>query len=401
MPSWEEAVSEEGRWQLVHYVKSFSRRFTRAKEVPPVIEIGPRVALSAESIEKGKTLFKEIECFKCHGNAGRADGPSAPDLEDDLEFPIRPANLSKPWNFRGGHKPEDIYTRLQGGLAGTPMPSFSDSLDNEQTWHLINYIVSLWPNESGAIPPLKVVLTARRVDGEIPTAPSDEFWQGQESFSYPLVGQVIEDPRWFTPSIDMIEVQAVYNENELAFRLVWDDPTESEPDPDEELYGDAVAVQLPVEPQEGTKRPFFLMGDEKLAVHLLRWSMEGRASEGIVTEINGRGLDTLTPQPASQVQATAHAQYQDGQYQVVIKRPLLTDDRQDLQLEPGRFLPIAFFAWDGSNGEIGSQMAISHWYYFLLEPTTPTTVYIYPLVGVILAAGVQWWMIRRLRQQQG
>jgi len=399
MPAWGEVLKESERREIIAYIKTFSRRFARETGPPQLVKIGPRVASSPESIARGKELFRKIECFKCHGNDGRADGPSAPDLTDDLSYPIRPANLTKPWNFRGGHQPEDLYRRLQGGLAGTPMPSFSDSLNNEQTWDVINYVMSLWPDPSGEHPPLKVVLHARRVAGRIPGDPEDEFWKKQEVFRYPLVGQVIQDPRMFTPSADEIQVQAVYNENELAFRLVWDDPTHSLPDPDKNSYEDAVAVQFPTEIPQGAKRPYFLMGDPDLGVQLLRWSDTGGAA-GTPGEADAHGLAGVVAQPASGVQTTATGEYVNGEYRVVMKRPLATPDHeQDIQFEPGKFIPVAFFVWDGSNGETGSKMAISHWYYFLLEPPLPRTVYVYPAVGVVVAAGLQWWLIRRLRRR--
>ena len=399
MPAWEERLKEPERRQIISYIKTFSRRFARAKEAPEQVKIGARVASSAESIARGRELFRKVECFKCHGNAGRADGPSAPDLTDDWNNPIRPANLTKPWNFRGGHTPEDLYRRLQGGLAGTPMPSFSDSLNNEQTWDLINYVTSLWPDPTGNKPPLKVVLKARRVEGPIPTAPGDPFWQKQEVFRYPLVGQVIQDPRLFTPSVDEIQVQAVYNADTLALRLVWDDPTHSVPDAAKGIFEDAVAVQLPIEAPTGPKRPYFLMGDNDLGVQLLQWSNTGGVS-GTASELNGHGLAHVVTEPPSSQETRATGEYADGEYQLVMTRPLKTaDPAHDIQLEAGKFNPIAFFVWDGSNGETGPKTAISHWYYFLLEPPLPTTVYIYPAIGVVVAAGLQWWLIRRLRQR--
>lgn len=399
MPAWETLLKEPEQRQIISYIKTFSRRFARAKEAPELVKIGAKVASSAESVARGKELFKKIECFKCHGTAGRADGPSAPELTDDWSYPIRPADLTKPWNFRGGHTPEDLYRRLQGGLAGTPMPSFSDSLNNEQTWDLINYVMSLGPDPSGARPPLKVVLRARRVEGTIPTAPGDPFWQKQEVFRYPLVGQVIEDPRLFTPSVDEVQVQAVYSADRLTLRLVWDDPTHSMPDADKGTYEDAVAVQFPIETPTGPKRPYFLMGDAELGVQLLRWSNAGGAS-GTATELNGRGLAHVVAQPASSQETAATGEYVDGEYRVVMTRLLKTSDpTRDIQLDPGRFIPVGFFVWDGSNGETAGRMAMSHWYYFLMEPPLPTTVYIYPAVGVVVAAGLQWWMIRRLRKR--
>jgi cbb3-type cytochrome c oxidase subunit III len=398
MPAWGEVLKEQERSQVVSYIKTFSRRFERLKEPPKPLEIGPRVPSSADSIAKGKELFRKIECFKCHGDDGRANGPSAPELTDDWGYPIRPANLRKPWNFRGGHAPEDLYRRLRIGISGTPMPSFADSLDNEQTWHLINYVRSLWPDSTGDRPPLKVVLRARQVKGAIPSAPDDAFWQSVEPSDYPLIGQVIKEPRLFTPSVDMIQAQVVYNASELAFRLVWDDPTHSQPDSAAGIFEDAVAVQLPVKISSDVRRPFFLLGDEELGVHLLRWSDTGGA-DGTVTEMNAHGVASVAAQPAVGQQTTAAGEYVNGQYRVVMKRPLTTADADDIQPEPGKFIPIGFFVWDGSNKETGAQMAISHWYYLLLQQDVPPSIYAVPVVVIGLTGVLEWWLVRRLRAQ--
>jgi len=395
MPGWEKTLSESERRQLVLFLKTFSRRFARASTLPEPIKIGARVPPSVDSVAEGKRLFREIECFKCHGDEGRGDGPSAPELTDDWGAPIRPANLRKPWSFRGGHTPEALYLRLQSGMAGTPMPSFADSLDNEKTWHLVNYVMSLWPDPSGNPPPLPVMLKARRVEGEIPPHPGDAFWQSQASFYYPLVGQVILEPRLFTPTVDGVQVQAVYNDRELALRLVWDDPTESKADAEHGTFEDAVGIEFPVQSPTGTKRPFFLMGDQELAVQLFRWG----SSSGM-RELNGNGLDKLQPQPETSQDTTAVSEFKNGQYQVVMKRPLRTaNPSQDIQFESGRFIPMAFFVWDGSNGEAGGKMALTSWYYFFIEPVLPKTTYVYPAMAVVVAGGLQWWAIRQLRKR--
>ena len=395
MPAWENTLAEAERWQLVPYLKTFSRRFARASVLPEPIKFGARVPASADSVAEGKRLFREIECFKCHGDEGRADGPSAPELTDDWGAPIRPANLRKPWNFRGGHTPEALYLRLQSGIAGTPMPSFADSLNEEKTWHLVNYVMSLWPDPQGHVPPLQVVLKARRVKGEIPAQPGDAFWQNLESFYYPLVGQIIREPRLFTPTVDGVQVQAAYNDHELAWRLAWDDPTNSKPDSKQGTFEDRIAVEFPVQIPTGTNRPFFLMGDENLAVQLFRWG-----STSGMAELNGNGLGKIRPQPQSGQEASAIAEFKNGRYELVMKRPLRTaDSSQDIQFEPGRFIPIAFFVWDGSNGETEGKVALTSWHSFFMEPVVPAITYLYPAVAVVIVGGLQWWAIRWLRQR--
>jgi DMSO reductase family type II enzyme heme b subunit len=385
MPNWDETLSEKKIQQVVQYIKSFSGKFERAKEPPLEIKMGTPPRPNDVSIARGKEVFTELECFKCHGEAGRGDGPSAPELEDDWEYPIWPRNLTRKWEFRGGHRPEDIYRRVMGGVAGTPMPSFVDSLNEEKTWDLVNYVLSLSPEEQ---PPLRFVLKAKKIEGEIPSEPDDPMWSEAELSEYPLVGQVILEPRLFTPTVTAVQAQAYYNDDAIALRVVWDDPTETEPDPDEEIYEDAVGVQFPVQIPKGLRRPYFLMGDSELPVNLWRWGSEGKE----VFEQNAWGMNRLQDQEESNQQVEGTVKYHQGQYQLVLTRSLTTDEKA---LE---FIPMAFFVWDGFNSETGEQMALSHWYYLLLEPPLSAEVYFYPPLAVVLAAGIQWWFIRRMKR---
>ena len=391
MPSWTEVLKNEEIRQVVEYIKTFSGKFARAKSPPKVIQMGTPPKATPESIARGKKLFTELECFKCHGNEGRGDGPSAVELEDDWEYPIWPRNMTRGWEFRGGHSPKDIFRRVIGGVSGTPMPSFADSLDVAKTWDLVHYVHSLSSDEA---PPLRYVLNANKIEGELPNSPDDPLWSQAEVAEYPLVGQIIQDPRLFTPTVTGVQVQALYTMDTIAFRFSWDDPTHTEPDPDAEIDQDAFAVQFPVEIPKGTKRPYFLMGDSDSAVNLWRWG----TGQSRVLEINAKGMDRLEEQSPSDQAVEGSIQYENGRYRLVMTRSLETADIDgDIQFIPGEFISIAFFIWDGFNYETGKQMAISHWYYLLLEPPVPVKVYIYPPLAVILALGFQWWFIRRLR----
>ena len=141
MPAWK-VLPEKDRWNLVAYLKSFASE--KFKEAPKKQELPKEVASSEASIKRGKEMYEAIECNKCHGAEGRADGPSRPELKDEWGHPIAPANLTKRWTFRGGASRTDIATRLATGILGTPMPTFIDSVEKpEDIWHLTNYIASL------------------------------------------------------------------------------------------------------------------------------------------------------------------------------------------------------------------------------------------------------------------
>src|SRR6185369_16807952 len=265
MPSWA-VLPEKERWNLVAYIKAFAA--DKFKEAPKKLELPKEVASSAESIKRGKEMFEAIECNKCHGTDGRADGPSRAELKDEWGHPIAPANLTKRWTFRGGPTRTEIATRLAAGVLGTPMPTFIDSVEKpEDIWHLTNYILSLGPDS----PHYATLVTVTAVSDAIPDDPNADFWKKLTPNNIPLMGQVIQDPRNFNPSIDLVSVRAVYNDKEVAFHLTWDDPTQSSDDPAKKLFADAISLQFPPQPSSGTERPYFLMGDSSDAVYLLRW----------------------------------------------------------------------------------------------------------------------------------
>lgn len=143
MPGWG-MLTEAERRHLVAYIKTFSPRFATEPPPEPIPE-GKPIPPTQESIAKGKELYQLMECSVCHGDEGRGNGPSAPELKNEWGFPISPANLTKPMMFRGGSSAKDIRRTLMTGFAGTPMPSYADSFENpeEDSWHLANYVRSL------------------------------------------------------------------------------------------------------------------------------------------------------------------------------------------------------------------------------------------------------------------
>src|SRR5438105_8739579 len=73
MPSWN-PLSDQQRVDLVAYVKHFSDRWKTDKP-GEAIPIPPEPAGNAERIKSGQVLFQKLECWKCHGVEGRANGP--------------------------------------------------------------------------------------------------------------------------------------------------------------------------------------------------------------------------------------------------------------------------------------------------------------------------------------
>ena len=404
MPAWKSIIKENQIRSAVQYIKTFSPVFASA--APKQIAIGPEVKASKESIEKGKALFRELTCFMCHGDEGRGNGLLAPSLKDNLGRHVQPRNLTKGWIFRRGNDPKEIYTRVNTGLMGTPMPSFADKLDNEKSWHIANYVNSL--SQYQGQPDWKVAVIAKPVSGEVADNPDDPRWESVERNSFPLVGQVTIDPRNFTPTVDMVTVKGMYNEKEFALLVIWDDPTKSVAAPAAgdavpEIFDDAVAIQFPTRMKEGNEKPYFIMGDLAHPVYVARWN----AGANKIDEFNANGTEVrvglrIKPQEEAHWQFKGKGTYNNGQYRAVFKRPLVTEDKEnDLQIEAGKFYPIAFTAWDGSNGEHDAQRSLSAWYSVLLEVSPSKDRFIYPTLFLIVVVGVEWWIARSYRNGNG
>ena len=141
MPAWLPLTRQE-RVDLLSYVKRLCPRFREEKAGPPV-PIPPETANTSESIARGKQLYKKMECWKCHGQEGRGDGPSAPTLTDKKERPSPPYDFTTGERFKCGQSNEDLYRIFMTGLDGTPMPSFQEDLKPDQAWDLVHYLRTL------------------------------------------------------------------------------------------------------------------------------------------------------------------------------------------------------------------------------------------------------------------
>lgn len=148
MPSFRH-MPEEQRLEVIEFVKSLNRGFWERPEIKTVAIPAPP-PVTPERLARGKQLYADAECLACHGASGRGDGPSAPTLKDNRDLPIAATDLTKAGRFKNGARPEDIYRTLMTGLAGTPMPSYADSLEPDQAWDLAYYVLSFSNNRRRA-----------------------------------------------------------------------------------------------------------------------------------------------------------------------------------------------------------------------------------------------------------
>jgi mono/diheme cytochrome c family protein len=142
MPTWR-ALDERSRRDVIAYIKTFSTRFATEKPQDPIV-IPPDPGYSDPSVARGGAVYKKYNCSQCHGAGGQGDGPSAHELKDDWGNTLVPYDLTK-GHVKCGDKSTDIYRVFMTGIAGTPMPTFADSMSSADAWDLVHFIQSLSP----------------------------------------------------------------------------------------------------------------------------------------------------------------------------------------------------------------------------------------------------------------
>ena len=81
-------------------------------------------------------------------------------------------------------------------------------------------------------------------------------------------------------------------------------------------------------------------------------------------------------------------------------RSLVTEDENDLDFVTGQAIPVAFFFWDGDNGESGNRSSVSSWYSLFLEEPTPSTVFIAPAVAMAFTLVFSFFIVSRARKRE-
>jgi cytochrome c oxidase cbb3-type subunit I/II len=151
MPAWYELPLND-RLAVIQYIKyelavdrsDPSKPYAYFIEEPPgqPLYIGTPPTPSQDIITHGKEVWQSAKCWECHGQTGKGDGQKAAGLKDDFGFPVRPADLTS-GQFKSGPSVQDIFRTMSTGLSGTPMPSYRDSLSEQDRWALAYYVLSL------------------------------------------------------------------------------------------------------------------------------------------------------------------------------------------------------------------------------------------------------------------
>jgi mono/diheme cytochrome c family protein len=410
MPAWP-GFADQDVSNLAYFLTTFSADFSNPEKAPQPMELPSAPKSTKESIELGKKLYEETGCIKCHGTFGRGDGTSAPTLKDDWDQPIRPADLTQSWTFRGGPTREDIFRTMTTGLNGTPMPSFADSLKPEQRWAITDFIASL--GEGKIEPGYSSLVVAKHVQNPIDLTKGAANFASAPVARFPIVGQVMQPGRSFHPPATSVLVQAIYDADSIAVLVRWHDmsaqkagtnglslqvPPEEEEEPaaaggeggggnpfgDAEIaqppagqakdpfaeaegpgvppseFSDAVAVQIPSQVPADARKPYFIFGDPQNSVDL--WFFD--LAQSAPAQFTGKGSKDIAPKTATDV--TGVANYDQGEWSVIFKRA--RKPATGAAFSPGEFMPVAFSVWDGFSRERGNRRGLSLWYSIYVEP---------------------------------
>jgi mono/diheme cytochrome c family protein len=427
MPSWRFLTAID-RWALVKHVKSLvGYRDDRTGEwvhlydeegEPESVRVSHPPEETCEMVARGESVYQKAECWKCHGQTGRGDGPSVEGMVDSWGYPIRPRDYTTGL-FKGGNRPEDIFLRIRNGINGTPMPANTELTDGE-IWSVVFYVRSLGRTSAQEMTLHRhQLIEAHKREGEIPAEPDAGYWD-----SIPPTYLALTPLWWRDDRIEGILVRAVHNGKKVALHVSWVDPSKDDQLVDQTAFADAVAIQL----SPGKNPPFFAMGTRGEQVNIWQWKAHWEADlengyrdvEGVYPNaavdrydslqnppdgrhfapgdyktdqhrpefLTGRGVGNPLSDPGKSTSVEAltaqgfgtvatrvergpivrgKAVWDRGTWKALFARDLGSSPEGDLSFVPGEEMSIAFAVWDGRAGDRNGQKLVSIWHRIRLE----------------------------------
>src|SRR5437870_3131146 len=373
-------------------------------------------SLAAQDTTAGKRVYVKW-CAGCHGDAGAGDGAAAAYM-----LP-RPRNftsgLYKIRTTASGQLPTDadLERAIDEGLPGSAMPGWKGRLSQAErrdvrayiktfssffadtSQHVVALKFSSPPGGGTSVAALKVgrqfydSIGGRKCHGDQGRGDGRSAATLKDDADFPIFAADLHQSWRFRGggSVEDIYRRVCTGLGGQPHPAVAGH--DSGPGPKAEPWPDQLAVQFPRHLPQGMERPYFLMGATTDPVYQWRWtSRPRRAFAGLARGIER--FDTLPGAPAGE------ATYEHGEWRLVLTRALATPDTaNEVQLEAGRAIPMAFFAWDGSSGEHGSRMAVSTWYFLALDRPTPPGVFISPVLAMLVTLGLGLAVVRRAQRR--
>jgi mono/diheme cytochrome c family protein len=196
MPPWRVNLSDNDRWAVVEYIKTFSPRFNDVNEDrKTVVVLNTPPVRNEATVAEGKALFTKMACITCHGEAGHGDGTSAVSLVDDSQTRIKPRDFTKPALFKSGYSTKEIARTILTGFNGTPMVGFQGTIPEADAWKLAYYVETFAkPSAPAAIARASQNFLAREELGEpdVRIKLTERAWHYDPSTIRVKKGQVVE-----------------------------------------------------------------------------------------------------------------------------------------------------------------------------------------------------------------
>ncbi len=258
-----------------------------------------------------------------------------------------------------------------------------------------------------------VTIAAASVEGALPLDDvASTMWEEATAVSVPLSAQIVARPMFPDANVKAVDVRALYNDEQIAFLVEWEDETMDDTAVRVQDFADAVAIQFPL--VEG--QPFFCMGQQGGNVNIWHWKADWQAGttarqdvdsvypdmyvDGYafadeeagaaapvssyedmnyvpamaadnlfasasyaspVEDLIAGSFGSLTSQPADMQNVQGHGEYADGKWRVTFVRDLTAVTGDDVQFDQGQVYSVAFAAWDGANEERNGQKSTSQW----------------------------------------
>ena len=137
MPPFGDLIEDADRRALARHVLSLA---PPARRTAPAIDL-PQIDWRPQLAVRGARAYMRAGCAQCHGEDGRAEGWRPKREGPTGEVP--PTDLTEPWSFRGGAQIDDIALRIVGGIDGSPMPSFAESVSAGEAIVIAAYVLTL------------------------------------------------------------------------------------------------------------------------------------------------------------------------------------------------------------------------------------------------------------------
>lgn len=228
-------------------------------------------------------------------------------------------------------------------------------------------------------------LKAPRV-ASLPEGDAARDWAAAPALDLDLMAQSFVPPRG-GGAVKSLRAQALHDGRELAVRLSWQDATLDKLSELSGRFGDACALQFPLDPQGAEPSP--MMGHQGSAVNIWRWLAQGQTAperrypkaysdwdrprtlekmlpnkdQGEAENLTAEGFGSLTRQDLGSLKA--QGRHERGVWTVVLRRGLA--DPAGVALKAGTGVPVAFAVWDGASQERNGTKSITFWNRLELE----------------------------------